>query len=315
MIALVTGVTGQDGSYLAEFLLEKGYTVHGVKRRSSSFNTQRIDHLIEHPRFNLHYGDVCDGESIARLVHTLEPDEIYNLASQSHVQVSFKMPVYSTDAVGVGALRLFESVRGFRGKKIYQASSSEMFGDAVAPQNESTPMLPCSPYGCAKLFAHNMARVYREAYGMFISCGILFNHESPRRGETFVTRKIARAVARIKAGKQEHLYLGNLAAVRDWGYAPDYVEAMWLLLQQPEPMDIAIGTGESHTVGEFVRAAFEHAGLDWVRHVIIDPQYFRAKEVNELRAPEDCGRSIGWEPRVRFNDLVKLMVDHEIAVL
>lgn len=316
MKALITGVTGQDGSYLSDLLIEKGYEVHGIKRRSSSFNTQRIDHLIDHGRFKLHFGDVCDSSSIQRLVSEIKPDEVYNLAAQSHVAVSFEMPEYSVDAAGVGALRVFEAVRlsGVKAK-IYQASSSEMFGDSVAPQGAGSPMLPCSPYGCAKLFAHRMARVYREAYGMFIACGILFNHESPRRGETFVTRKVARAVARIKAGKQEQLYLGKLTAIRDWGYAPEYVEAMWLMLQQQFPVDHAIGTGESHTVAEFVEAAFEHVGLSWRRHVLLDPQYVRAKEVPELRSSQDSGRSIGWKPKTTFKDLVRLMVDYELSVI
>jgi GDPmannose 4,6-dehydratase len=310
--ALITGVTGQDGSYLSELLLEKGYEVHGTKRRSSSFNTGRVDHLIIHPRFKLHYGDVCDSLSMVRLLEEIRPDEIYNLAAQSHVAVSFEMPEYSADAAGMGALRLFEAARmSGLDPRIYQASSSEMFGDSPAPQSLASHFRPCSPYACAKLMAHHAARVYRESYGMYISCGILFNHESPRRGETFVTRKIARAVAQIKAGKQEHLYLGNLEAKRDWGYAPEYVDAMWRMLQASEAIDLCIGTGEMHSVREFVVAAFEHAGLDWRRHVHVDERLFRANEVPELQCKK-WAREIDWLPRTAFAGLVKIMVQAEL---
>ncbi|MFN3326305.1 MAG: GDP-mannose 4,6-dehydratase [Bryobacteraceae bacterium] len=320
--AFITGINGQDGSYLAEFLLEKGYEVHGIKRRASSFNTERIDHIYQDrhesdARLFLHYADLSDGSSLAKLLHAIRPDEIYNLAAQSHVKVSFEIPEYTADVVACGTLRLLEAIRQAGLKcRFYQASSSEMYGSAPAPQNESTAFRPRSPYACAKVFAHQITVNYRESYGMHASSGILFNHESPRRGETFVTRKITRGVAQIKLGLQEKLYLGNLKARRDWGYAPDYVRAMWLMLQQEQPDDYVIGTGEVHSVQEFCEAAFAHAGLDWSKHVEIDPRYFRPAEVDELQA--DCSKArrvLGWEPSVTFDELVRLMVDADIAQL
>lgn len=320
--ALITGVTGQDGSYLAEFLLQKGYEVHGLKRRSSSFNTGRVDgiyvDLHEHgSRFFLHFADLCDSGSLWSLLHEIRPDEIYNLGAQSHVRVSFDVPEYTADVGGTGTLRLLEAIRktGIHAR-FYQASSSEMFGSAPPPQSELTPFHPRSPYGCAKLFGHSITVNYRESYGMFACCGILFNHESPRRGETFVTRKIARAVARIKFGLDKKLYLGNLDAKRDWGYAPEYVEAMWMMLQQDEPDDYVIGTGETHTVREFLELACERAGLDWREIVEIDPRYFRPAEVDVLRAdPTKARKQLGWRHKTDFRSLVNLMVDTEIAEL
>ena len=320
--ALITGITGQDGSYLAEFLLAKGYEVHGLKRRSSSFNTDRVDHLyadLHHPegRFFLHYGDLADSSSLAWKLADLAPDEVYNLGAQSHVKVSFDIPEYTAEVVGVGAVRLLEAIRrtGLR-CRFYQASSSEMFGSTPPPQSETTAFHPRSPYACAKVFAHQATVNYRESYGMHASCGILFNHESPRRGETFVTRKITRAVAQIALGADDKLYLGNLEARRDWGFAGDYVDAMWRMLQQDAPADYVIGTGESHTVREFVEAAFAHAGLDWREHVRIDPRYYRPAEVDDLRADASKARRLlGWEPRVGFQALVHMMVDADIAAL
>jgi len=320
--ALVTGVTGQDGSYLAELLLQKGYEVHGIKRRSSSFNTGRVDgiyvDLHEHGnRFFLHFADLCDAGSLWALLHDIRPDEIYNLASQSHVRVSFDVPEYTSDVGGIGTLRLLEAIRKTGIKpRFYQASSSEMFGSAPAPQNETTPFHPRSPYACAKLFGHSVTVNYRESYGMFACSGILFNHESPRRGETFVTRKIARAVARIKSGLERKLYLGNLEARRDWGYAPEYVEAMWLMLQQDEPDDYVVGTGETHSVREFLELACEHVGLDWREMVEIDARYFRPAEVDVLQAdPSRARRKLGWRHRTDFRGLVELMVDAELEAL
>jgi GDPmannose 4,6-dehydratase len=320
--ALITGITGQDGSYLAEFLLAKGYEVHGLKRRSSSFNTDRVDHLYADPhhpspRFILHYGDLADSSSLAWLLSGLAPDEVYNLGAQSHVKVSFDIPEYTAEVVGVGTVRLLEAIRrtGLR-CRFYQASSSEMFGSSPAPQSETTVFHPRSPYACAKVFAHQSTVNYRESYGLHASCGILFNHESPRRGETFVTRKITRAVAQIHLGAEDKLYLGNLEARRDWGFAGDYVEAMWQMLQQDAPGDYAIGTGEAHSVREFVEAAFAHAGLDWREHVSIDARYYRPAEVDELRADTSkASRLLGWTPRVNFRELVKMMVDADIAEL
>src|SRR2546421_4505539 len=315
--ALITGITGQDGSYLAELLLNKGYEVHGIIRRASTFNTQRIDHLYKDPHINgvrlfLHYGDISDSTNLIKLLYRVRPDEVYNLAAQSHVRVSFDIPEYTGDVTGVGAVRIMEAIHetGLKAK-FYQASSSEMFGKAQeVPQRETTPFYPRSPYGAAKLFAHWVTVNYRESYGMFACSGILFNHESPRRGETFVTRKITRAVARIKAGLQDKLYLGNLDARRDWGYAPDYVEAMWLMLQTDEPEDFVIATGETHSVREFVEAAFEHAGLDWEPQVDIDPRYFRPAEVDELLGDASkAAERLGWRPKVAFDELVKIMVD------
>ena len=317
--AIITGCTGQDGSYLAEFLLEKGYEVHGFKRRSSSLNTGRIDHLyrdLHEPqtRFIPHFADLADGSSLANLLHEICPDEIYNLAAQSHVLVSFEIPEYTSDIVGVGALRILEAIRRTGVKsRFYQASSSEMYGSTPPPQSEATAFHPRSPYACSKMFAHNITINYRESYGLHASSGILFNHESPRRGETFVTRKITRAVARIKHGVQSKLYLGNLDARRDWGYAPDYVKAMWLMLQQEKPDDYAVGTGEAHSVREFVEMAFECAGLDWKEHVEIDPHYFRPAEVDFLLADASKARRVlGWAPTVAFHQLVRMMVDADL---
>ncbi len=314
--AIITGCTGQDGSYLAELLLAKGYEVHGFKRRSSSLNTERIDHLyrdLHEPqtRFIPHFADLADGSSLATLLHDIRPDEIYNLAAQSHVRVSFDVSEYTADIVGTGTLRLLEAIRRTKVKcRFYQASSSEMFGSSPPPQSETTTFHPRSPYACSKVFAHHITVNYRESYGLHASSGILFNHESPRRGETFVTRKITRAVARIKHGVQAKVYLGNLEARRDWGYAPDYVRAMWLMLQQDSPDDYVVGTGESHSVREFVEAAFEFAGLDWKAHVEIDPHYFRPTEVDFLQADAaKAKRVLGWEPTVNFRDLVRMMVD------
>ncbi len=317
--ALITGITGQDGSYLAEFLLGKGYEVHGIKRRSSSFNTARIDHLYHDlhesdPRLFLHYADLTDGSALAILLDDIRPDEIYNLGAQSHVKVSFEIPEYTAEVVGSGALRLLEAVRRTNLKcRYYQASSSEMYGSASPPQSETTPFHPRSPYACAKLFAHNITVNDRESYGLHASSGILFNHESPRRGETFVTRKITRAAAHIKHGVQKKLYLGNLDARRDWGYAPDYVRAMWLMVQQDEPGDYVIGTGETHTVREFVEGAFARVKLDWREFVDIDPRYFRPAEVDCLLADASKARRVlGWEPAVKFADLIHLMVDADL---
>ena len=320
--ALITGITGQDGSYLAEFLLEKGYEVHGLKRRASSLNTDRIDHLYEDPhsaaaRLFLHYADLTDGSSLGNLIYDIRPDEIYNLGAQSHVKVSFEVPEYTAETVAIGTLRLLEAIRrpGV-GCRFYQASSSEMFGSTPPPQSETTAFHPRSPYACAKLFGHNIAVNYRESYGIHASCGILFNHESPRRGETFVTRKITRAVARIKLGLESKLYLGNLDAHRDWGYAPDYVRAMWLMLQQDEPDDCVIGTGEAHSVREFAEFAFAAAGLDWREYVEVDPRYFRPAEVDYLLADASKGRRVlGWEPSVSFEELVRIMVESDCAEL
>jgi GDPmannose 4,6-dehydratase len=320
--ALITGITGQDGSYLAEFLLRKGYQVHGIKRRSSSFNTERVEgvyHDFHEPstRFFLHFADLADSSSLSRLLHDLRPDEIYNLGAQSHVRVSFDIPEYTADITGSGTVRLLEAIRQTGLKtRFYQASSSEIFGSSPPPQNENTVFHPRSPYGCAKAFSHYLTVNYRESYGMFACNGILFNHESPRRGETFVTRKITRAVAHIKFGLQEKLYLGNLDARRDWGYAPDYVEAMWLMLQQDEPDDYVIGTGTAHSVREFVELAFDYAGLDWRRYVEIDPRYHRPAEVNYLLAdPSKARRKLGWRHTVGFEELVRLMVDADMAAL
>jgi len=319
---LITGVTGQDGSYLAEFLLQKGYQVHGLKRRSSSFNTARLDSvytdLHEHgARFFLHFADSGDASSLWKLLYSIRPDEIYNLAAQSHVRVSFDIPEYTADITAIGALRLLEGLRETGVKaRYYQASSSEMFGSAPPPQSENTRFHPRSPYACAKLFAHHCTVNYRESYNMFACGGILFNHESPRRGETFVTRKIANAAARIKRGLQDKLYMGNLDAKRDWGYAPEYVEAMWLMLQQDEPEDFVIGTGETHTVREFLELSFAHLGLDWRDHVEIDSRYLRPAEVEALQAdPSQARTRLNWRHRVTFPELVKLMVNAEMDQL
>jgi GDPmannose 4,6-dehydratase len=320
--ALITGITGQDGSYLAELLLAKGYEVHGLIRRASTFNTSRINHLYVDPhepgaRFFLHYGDLSDSGELSHLIYNLQPDEIYHLGAQSHVRVSFDMPEFTGDISGLGTTRLLEAIRrsGIQ-TRFYQASSSELFGDAPPPQNEASPMQPRSPYAAAKLYAYWMVRNYREAYGLFAVNGILFNHESPRRGETFVTRKITRAAARIKLGLQKKLYLGNLDAKRDWGYAPDYVEAMWLMLQQDQPEDLVIATGESHSVREFLEEAFSYLDLDWRDYVEIDPRYFRPTEVEFLLGDARKARQrLGWQPRVTFPELVRIMVDADLQEL
>jgi GDPmannose 4,6-dehydratase len=320
--ALITGLTGQDGSYLAELLLAKGYEVHGIIRRSSSFNTGRIEHLYRDPHepdthLFSHYGDLSDPVALTRLIYELQPHEIYNLGAQSHVRVSFDIPEYTFDITGGGTLRLLEAIRESEVQtRFYQASSSEIFGSSPPPQNESTPFHPRSPYAIAKLAAYWSTVNYREAYGMFAVNGILFNHESPRRGETFVTRKITRAVARIKAGLQDKLYMGNLDAERDWGYAPDFVEAMWLMLQADEPDDYVVATGEKHSVREAVEVAFAHAGLETDDHIEIDPRYFRPAEVDSLLGDASKARGkLGWEPKVRFRELIELMVDADIAAL
>ncbi len=320
--ALISGVTGQDGSYLAELLLQKGYQVHGIKRRSSSFNTGRVDGIYHDfhdagANFFLHFADVADSSSLTRLLYEIRPDEIYNLAAQSHVRVSFDIPEYTSDVTGVGALRLLESMRQAGVKaRFYQASSSEMFGSAPPPQSENTVFHPRSPYACAKLFGHSITVNYRESYGLFAASGILFNHESPRRGETFVTRKIARAAAHIKLGLQKKLYMGNIDAQRDWGYAPEFVEAMWRMLQQDTPDDFVIGTGEMRTVREFIEHAFGRLNLDWKEYVEIDPRYFRPAEVDALQAdPSKARRVLGWEPKVTFKELVRIMVDAEMEDL
>ena len=320
--ALITGVTGQDGSYLAELLLAKGYEVHGLIRRSSSINTARLDAIYRDPHesgvhyFN-HYGDLSDSVSLINLIRDLAPDEIYNLGAQSHVKVSFEIPEYTGDATGLGVARILEAIRASGVQtRFYQASSSEMFGAAPPPQSETTPFHPRSPYAVAKLFGHWITVNYREAHGIFACSGILHNHESPRRGENFVTRKITRAVARVKAGLQDKLYLGNLDAKRDWGYAPEYVEAMWLMLQQDAPGDFVIATGESHSPREFCELAFACADLDWEQYVEIDPRYYRPSEVNALCGDASKARRVlGWEPKTRFAGLVRLMVDADIALL
>jgi len=323
--ALITGITGQDGSYLTEFLLAKGYEVHGLMRRASLFNTDRIDHLyhdphLAGPRLTLHYGDLTDGTGLRRVLETVNPDEVYNLGAQSHVKVSFDIPEYTAEVVAVGTLRLVEAVRdhvmhGGRPVRYYQAGSSEMFGAAPPPQSERTPFYPRSPYGVSKVAAHWFAVNYREAHGLFICNGILFNHESPRRGETFVTRKITRAVGRITQGLQDKLYLGNLEAKRDWGFTGDYVEAMWLMLQQPNPDDYVIATGKAHRVRDVVEVAFAEAGLDWGRHVEVDPRYLRPTEVDALCGDPSKARDVlGWKPRVGFAELVKMMVEHDIEL-
>lgn len=320
--ALLTGVTGQDGSYLAEFLLEKGYEVHGIIRRSSSFNTDRVEHLYHDPhepniRFFTHYGDLADPVVLARLINTIQPDEIYHLGAQSHVRVSFDIPEYTFDVTGAGTLRLLEAIRASGvDARFYQASSSEMFGSSPPPQNELTPFHPRSPYAVAKVAAYWTTINYREAYDLFAVNGILFNHESPRRGETFVTRKITRAVARIRAGLQDKLYMGNLDAERDWGYAPDFVEAMWMMLQADAPDDYVVATGEKHSVREAVQVAFERGGLDPDEHVEIDPRYYRPAEVDALEGDASKARTqLGWEPKVRFKELIEIMVDADVEIL
>jgi GDPmannose 4,6-dehydratase len=321
--ALITGITGQDGSYLAELLLSKDYEVHGIIRRASTFNTGRLDSVYSDPhaartRLSLHYGDLSDASALSRLIGQIQPEEIYNLAAQSHVRVSFDSPEYTSDITALGTIRLLEAIResGTR-PRFYQASSSEMYGKVrQVPQTEQTPFYPRSPYACAKVFSYWITINYREAYGLHASNGILFNHESPRRGETFVTRKITRAVAHIKAGLQNKLYLGNLDAKRDWGFAREYVEAMWLMLQQPQPDDYVISTGETHSIREFLEVAFGHAGLDWHKYVDIDPRYYRPTEVDLLIGDfSKAKRQLGWEPKTKFEDLAKLMVDADIQLL
>jgi GDPmannose 4,6-dehydratase len=319
---LITGVTGQDGSYLCELLLAKGYTVHGIVRRSSSFNTARIDHIYQDPhdaapRLVLHHADLNDGVALVNLLRAVRPAEVYNLGAQSHVRVSFDAPMYTGDTTGLSALRLIEAVRAAGIEtRVYQASSSEMFGSTPPPQGENTPFHPRSPYACAKVYAYWSAVNAREAYDMYIANGILFNHESPRRGETFVTRKITRAVARIQAGLQANLYLGNLDAGRDWGYAPEYVEAMWLMLQAGRPSDWVVATGESRTVREFCQAAFACVGLDWESYVRFDPKYLRPAEVDSLIGDASKIRDeLGWKPRTTFHELVRIMVDADVRQL
>ena len=324
--ALITGISGQDGSYLTELLLSKGYDVHGVIRRSSSFNTGRIDHLYQDPhvtkqRLHLHYGDLTDANGLARLMQEVQPHEVYNLAAQSHVRVSFDQPVYTTDVDATGVLKLLEAVRTSQEQsgeavRFYQASSSEMFGKVQeVPQRETTPFWPRSPYGCAKLFAHWITVNYRESYGMHASCGILFNHESPRRGETLVTRKITRAVGRIKLGMQDKVFLGNIDAMRDWGYAGDYVEAMWRMLQQPQASDYVIATGNMISVRSFCELAFGHVGLDYRDFVEIDPRYFRPAEVEQLLGDmTKAGNVLGWKPTTTVEQLAAMMVEHDLEL-
>lgn len=320
--AFITGITGQDGSYLAELLLRKGYEVHGLIRRSSTFNTSRIDHLYLDPhdaraQLFLHYGDLDDGARLVGLLHEVRPDEVYNLAAQSHVRVSFEEPVHTTDSDAMGSIRLLEAIRSTGiGCRYYQASTSEMFGATPPPQNEQTPFYPRSPYGCAKVYAYWVTRNYREAYGMFAVNGILFNHESPRRGATFVTRKITRAVARIKTGAQGDLYMGNLDAIRDWGYAPEYVEGMWRMLQADEPEDFVLATGVGYTVRQFLQSAFSHAGLDWEKYVKFDPRYLRPTEVDALTGDASkAEKKLGWKAATYGASLARLMVDADIAAL
>src|SRR5262245_16368413 len=318
--ALITGITGQDGSYLAELLLAKGYEVHGIIRRASTFNTGRIDHLYKDPHINgvrlfLHYGDIADSTNLIKLLYRIQPDEIYHLAAQSHVRVSFDIPEYTGDVTGLGTVRILEAMRetGLKAK-FYQASSSEMYGKVQeVPQRETTPFYPRSPYGAAKVYSYWVTVNYRESYGIFACNGILFNHESPRRGETFVTRKVTRAAARIKAGLEDKVYLGNLDAKRDWGYAKEYVEAMWLMLQQEEPDDYVVATGETHSVRELLEEAFSYVGLDWHNHLVIDQRYYRPAEVDFLIGdPSKAKIKLGWEAKTKFQDLVRLMVDADL---
>ena len=324
-IALITGITGQDGSYLAELLLSKKYKVHGIIRRASTFNTHRIDHIYQNPqdknrRIFLHYGDLADANTIRRLIYEVMPDEIYNLAAQSHVRVSFDIPEYTANITGLGVLRILEAIKDYQEKtgrqvKFYQASSSEMFGSSPPPQNEKTPFKPRSPYGISKVFSYHTTVNYREAYGIFASNGILFNHESERRGETFVTRKITRGIARIKAGLDKKIYLGNINARRDFGYAPEYVEAMWQILQQKEPGDYVIGTGKSHSIKDFLKIAFKEAGLgNYKKYVEIDPEYYRPTEVERLVADiKKAKNKLGWKPKTNFEQLVKIMLKHDLV--
>lgn len=321
-VALITGITGQDGSYLAELLLSKGYEVHGIIRRTSMFNTRRLDDIYQDPheshrKLVLHYGDLSDAVSLVNLVRETRPDEVYNLAAQSHVKVSFETPEYTGDVTGVGTIRLLEALRAADIEaRFYQASTSELFGSSPPPQNELTRFHPRSPYGVAKIYAYWAVVNYREAYGMHATNGILFNHESPRRGETFVTRKVSRAVARIKAGIQDKLYIGNLDAIRDWGYAKEYVEAMWLMLQQPSGDDYVMATGQAASVRDFVEASFAHVDLDWDRYVEVDPTYFRPAEVDALIGdPAKAEKRLGWKPQTHWRELAQLMVDADMALL
>ncbi len=323
--ALITGITGQDGSYLTELLVSKGYEVHGIVRRASTFNTARLDHLYDDPhtpgvKMRLHYGDLADGTGLRKIVEAIQPDEVYNLGAQSHVKVSFDQPEYTADVVGTGTLRLLEAVRDYAQSsgvpvRFYQAGSSEMFGAAKPPQSEATPFYPRSPYAAAKVAAYWYAVNYREAYGLFIANGILFNHESPRRGETFVTRKITRALGRIKLGLQDKLYLGNLDAKRDWGFAGDYVEAMWAMLQHAEPNDFVVATGEAYSVRDFLDAAASRLEIDWRPHVEVDPRYFRPTEVDFLQGdPSRIQNALGWKPKVDFPGLVAMMADADLEM-
>lgn len=320
-IALITGITGQDGSYLAELLLHKGYEVHGIIRRASTFNTARLDHIYADPheetRLFLHYGDLSDNEQISNIIYNIHPTEVYHLGAQSHVRVSFDTPEYTGDITGLGTTRLLETIRkSGQDIRFYQASSSEMFGATPPPQDEDTKFWPRSPYACAKVYAYYMTRNYRDGYQMFACNGILFNHESPRRGETFVTRKITRGLANIVAGKQKYLYMGNLDARRDWGFSPEYVEAMWLMLQQDQPDDYVVATGQTNSVREFLAEAFSYAGLDWEDHVKIDPKYFRPTEVENLIGDAaKAKRVLGWKPRVSFKDLTRIMVDADFRAV
>ena len=317
--ALITGITGQDGSYLAEFLLSKGYEVHGIIRRASTFNTSRIDHIYIDPhkpgaRLFLHYGDLSDSEQISNVIYNIKPEEVYHLGAQSHVRVSFDIPEYSGNVTGLGTTRILEAIRRSGNKiKFYQASSSEMFGASKPPQNEDTPFKPRSPYACAKVYAYWMVANYRQGYDIFACNGILFNHESPRRGETFVSHKITRAIAAILAKKQDYLYLGNLEAKRDWGYAPEYVETMWKMLQHDTSLDIILGTGENHSVKEFVQEAFSYVDLDWEKYVKIDPRYFRPTDVGELIADSTRAKeNFVWQPKIKFKELVRIMIDADM---
>jgi len=320
-VALISGVTGQDGSYLAEFLLAKGYEVHGIMRRASTFNTERIEQIYQDPhdskrRLFLHFGDLSDASNLNQIIKTIKPDEIYNLGAQSHVKVSFEIPEYTANVDALGTLRLLDAVRDSGiSTKIYQAGSSEMFGDVLeTPQKETTPFNPASPYGTSKVFSHHLCKIYREGYGMFISNGILFNHESPRRGKTFVTRKITTGIANILSGKQDKIYLGNLDAKRDWGFAPEYVEAMWLMLQQEKPDDFVIATGETHSIKEFLQEVFGLLGIDtWEKYIGVDQKYYRPVEVNFLQGDYSKAKKVlGWEPKVKFKELVKIMLKADL---
>ena len=312
--ALITGITGQSGSYLAESLLSKNYEVHGMMRRTSNFNTQRIDHFFDNPNLHIHYGDITDANSLGKVLQSSNPDHVYNLACQSHVRISFDQPIYTTDTVYLGTLRLIETVKNFnKNIRFYQASSSEQFGNSPPPQNEKTPFNPMSPYAIGKVAAHNLCCLYRQAYGMFICCGILFNHESPRRGHTFVTKKITKGIANIVAGKQKKIHLGNINAKRDWGYAPEFVEAMVMMLEHNEPDDYVIATGESKTVGEFLEYAFGLVNLSWEKYIEIDKRYYRPTEVDALSGDASkANKVLGWKPKTTFHQLVRIMVEYDL---